>query len=621
MKRHKAYYRLVLGLAAWALSWCFIGSLGAVPTTVDPVQALKAALTVPVDPSSEDGLRFRKASLEEQAKALSVADLRRALMLQEWRDEDPEEKLARIDREVRDQLIKRLDGIVQQSLASSNQATQLAGIDQVAEMGINLRGAGPRVPLARHFGPTLVKLMQGSDARVAEAAALALGKISPDPELAGKALATMLKSKNASMRRAAAQSMESMLQILVSRTKTSVTSAVSTGVVIPHAEIVAAARAIVPAAVKGVNDSDRLVQTNCLNAIRLAAAMFSDLVVIPTRQEFPPAGRKPSAAEVEQMKAFRNEVKREREMLVPLAEELNKQVPLLAGMLSNNSPAIRVQVARTLKEIGYARQRLERKAATVPQAPMAKADAGTTNADLVHLAQLAGHTPVEEGVEAADSPNDKIWDDPLLSGLKGAMPQLVGRLSDPNLEVRLASVETLETLGTNAGAAVKPVAGKALEDENRFVRWAAARFLAKVGPPYTTTPVAGLARRMSDTDLDVRIASAHTLGDYGAVGAASVPALAMAAGVGDAEVREAAIKALQSIGRDQAKLVGPAVPALAEALQFSDARVRRAAAEALGQLGPVARSAAGALQKVANDSNAEVRGAVADALLSVMAEK
>lgn len=621
MKRHTAHHWLFhgvcLGLGFWALSGCFVGVAAGAPYTVDPVQGLKQTLKVAPDPSNEEALKFRKTALEEQTRTLSVSDLRRALMLQEWRDEDPEPKLARIDQEVRDQLVKRLAGVLEKALASSNQATQLAGIDQVAELGINVRGAGPRAPLAKGFGPTLVKLMKGSDRRVAEAAARALGKISPSPELAGKALADMLKSSDVGLRRAAAQSLESLLQVLVSYTKSSVT----TGVEIARPDIVATAKAVVPAASKGMGDADRQVQTSSLNAIRLAAAMFSDLVIIPTRQDFPPAGRKATAGEADLIKRYRKEVKDERVLLVPLAQELDHVVARLASLLNNANPAVRLQTARTLKEIGYARVRMERKAATVPPMPMEKADASNTNQELVHLAQLAGHTPVEEGVEAADSPGDKVWDDPLLGGLKSVMPQLVARLKDPDLAVRLAALETLETLGTNASSVVPQVTQQSLRDDNRFVRWAAARFLSKVGPPFTSKPVAGLASLMSDSDLDVRMASARTLADYGSIASAAVPALTAAASSGDAEVREAAIHALQGIGRDEAKLVGPAVPALADALQNPDARVRRAAAEALGQLGPVARSAAPALQKTVNDTNAEVRGAVADALLAVMAEK
>ena len=57
---------------------------------------------------------------------------------------------------------------------------------------------------------------------------------------------------------------------------------------------------------------------------------------------------------------------------------------------------------------------------------------------------------------------------------------------------------------------------------------------------------------------------------------------------------------------------------LAAALSDPDPRVRQIAAEALGRFGSLAASAEPALSKALDDSNADVRKAASDALLSIL---
>ena len=126
--------------------------------------------------------------------------------------------------------------------------------------------------------------------------------------------------------------------------------------------------------------------------------------------------------------------------------------------------------------------------------------------------------------------------------------------------------------------------------------------------------VPALAKLLSDPDLDVRMATATTLGHYGPAAKAAVPALIVDVSRGDAEVRVAAI-GLEAMGKEAL----PAVKFLSDSLNNSDKRVRQASAEVLGKLGEGAAQAEAPLRRVLNDEDPEVRKAASDALLSILA--
>ncbi len=82
---------------------------------------------------------------------------------------------------------------------------------------------------------------------------------------------------------------------------------------------------------------------------------------------------------------------------------------------------------------------------------------------------------------------------------------------------------------------------------------------------------------------------------------------------GDERSRRAAAEEIKALG-------AAAVPALALALRDPDDGLRKAAAEALGRMGPEARSAVPALTEALRDGNDLVRGNAAFALGQVGAE-
>src|SRR5438067_6963645 len=89
-------YRFELRSALLALMFtlCGIGSAFAQPAVGDPVEQIRGILRAPVS-----DLANRERVLQQQVQALDgFGDLARALVLREWRDEDLDQRLSRVDR-------------------------------------------------------------------------------------------------------------------------------------------------------------------------------------------------------------------------------------------------------------------------------------------------------------------------------------------------------------------------------------------------------------------------------------------------------------------------------------------------------------------------------------------
>lgn len=568
---------LALFAAIWALETASAQRLPA-----DPVEELKQALKVPVrDPLNKEEQDFRRANLEKHAKSLkTLSDLRRALSLQEWRDEDRDASIREIDRSVREGIAQRLAKGLRNILENSpDQDLRLAAIGMIGEMGASVRGVGTRSGYAREFGPDLARIVVGGNPVLSAAAARALGKINPEPGPAAKSLGSRFSVNIVAERRAAAEGLVFIMKGVSLLAKGRST----TGVDATREDVVQAGAAVVPAAGLGIDDPDADVRRTCLEAIQLSGIALADLIADPrSRQEFPPEGRKLSEEDRKEIEAYRGQVMEERDLVMPLANALAEQAAAVGTNVKDSHPVVRIMAAHALEEMGNAQQRLWRRATSVPRIGDEKEPDG--------LAQ-----------------------DPFRKGLSQTVPTLAAQLSDPNPRVRLAVVDALELMSAEVGPAV-PALVRALSDRVPFVRWAAARAIGKVAPVDVAEAVPALTRLLCDPDLDVRIlGGAATLDRFGPTAAAAVPTLTKSVNSGDPDNRIAVIRTLVAIG-EAAK---PAIPALAQALSHDDVRVRRAAAEALIRFGAAAQPAEAALRRALNDSDPDVRRAAADALLNL----
>jgi hypothetical protein len=540
----------------------------------DPVEELRLTLRsrLPEGPQGQDILTRRIDALR------TLSDLRRALLLDAWRDDEPDVKIANMHKTARAEVAKRFGQIVRGVLQSGDPTSRRAVADMIADIGVTAKGIDSKAGLMRDFAPDMAAALKQPDPAVRQAAARALGLINPDPAVAVPALEGLLSNGSTADRLAAAEALGNLVRVaLVNNTTRSRTT---TGVEVSNPEVVAVSAAVVPAAARPLDDPNVAVRRLCADALDQAAASMGRLIQDPRPSEEYATGLEDPVKEVQS----------ERAMLVPLMNALKDQGAVLARAVADRDPETRLLARRTLEEMGYARYRLRRRLNSV-QRPAAEAPKVGAKEKLPELGE----------------------DDALLDGLRVARPALAAGIADPDVRAQLAALDALETLGGEAAPAA-PALIRALGDRDRFVRWAAARVLTRAGAVEPDAAVPALVRLVNDSDLDLRRAATSALSAYGPVARAAVPALVRALGATDAEMRVAVIKALEGIGTDAA----PAIPGLANALSDPDARVRQIAAEALTKFGPAASAAVPQLRRALDDESPEVRRAASDALLSII---
>jgi HEAT repeat protein len=507
------------------------------PPPRDPVALLRQALRAPV------GSAARDAQLRAAAdRLLSLDEQRRALLLDGWRDRDPDEHVAAADARYRQAIVERFEAGARAALRQDDLDGRVAALKMIGGFDVMCRGVG-EAPLLRDFTGDLAELTRSGPTALRELAARLLGRISPEPAAAATALAELLKDPNPVLRSVAGQALGDVVTTAASLDPTQTQR---TG---GHAEVVRAAAAVVPVAAAGLGDTSASVRCRCAEALARAAGVLGAVVAAPV-----------AADEVEDWETYQRAVAEEREALRPLVVALREQCGTLARGAGDGDARVRVLARHALEDVAGARVRLLRRASSAVAAP-------------------EGHGDGAAGAGSAAF----LLEDPLLAGLRVALPALASGLEDPDVEVRRATVDVLEGLGRHAVPAV-PALIAALSDRDRFVRWAAARALGKVRPANAEAVVAALARLLSDGDGDLRLAATAALCAYGPAARSALPALAETARSGEAEVRLAVVRVLEGIGGEDPTTLAILSGALADA----DGRVRQEAAQALEKLRPSA---------------------------------
>jgi HEAT repeat protein len=612
---------LVVAVALGSVNWAWADRF-----PPDPVEALRQALRQDKDGGkTKAGEDFRKENLDKQIAALrSPGDMSQALLLSEWQDTSLDPTVGRVDQRARELLANRFKDEIRRLLTKGDAPARLAAAGLVGDTAALARAhsvqAAALEAALSDLGMDLVKLTKDPNVRVREQAVRSLGKIQADPTKVVPALENLLTDQPLTIRRAVAEALSNLVRILQQAAKRP-PSLGPIGSGIQPEERIRLSRAVVPGAGRGLADRDPEVRRLCADTLWQAALVLSDLIADPGYREAPPEGRVLTEEEKKNIDSYRDLVVSERQRLMPLSAALGDQASALANAASDPEVAVRVLALHALEEIGNARLRLLRRAASVPVYKPLKEGENKNEENKKEDVEGAGLNPNEKIRYALAQDVDNLppfrlpeGQDPLLSGLRKTLRAQAKALADPKPQVRLAAVDALEMLGDEA-VTVAPHLAWALTDPDRFVRWSAARTLGRMTPSRVKddTVVPNLTRMLADPDLDLRLIAAESLEHYGPAAKAAVPELSRATVTGDAEIRRAAIRALVGIGTDAES----AVPNIGAALQHPDVRVRRTAAEALSRFGPLAKSAEESLQKALGDPDAEVRRLAEDALLKI----
>ena len=465
----------------------------------------------------------------------NLDDLRRALLLPQWRDRDPDETVCGIDARHRTVVVEYFQRELRTALRQPDLDGRLSALKIVASLDLRLLGTGDS-PLARDFAGDLIEMIRTGPVAHRELAARTLGQVNPEPTAAAAALA-----------RSACADAEPRLRIAAAEALGALTTtALALGPPGVHdnhsrAEAVAAACAALPLAVGGLSDAGGDVRLRCINVLAEAVEAMTDLIADPLEGD-----------DIDDWAAYQGEVDEERESLRPLITALKDQTEALIRAAGDADVRVRIASRHTWEHMAAARLRL-----------MARASSA--------VAPPAGQGDATAGTRAARF----LLEDPLLPGLRQALPALATGVQDADAEARRAAIHVLETMGRQAAPAA-PALIDALADRDRFVRWSAARALGKIRPPQAETVVAALACSLNDSDCDVRVTAAGALAAYGPSARTALPDLIAAAQSREPELRLAAVRALERIGSDDAT----ALAVLNAALSDGDARVRHTAEEA-----------------------------------------
>ena len=522
-------------------------------TTVDPVEKLRLTLNTTVDNLSERDERTKACLGELQ----SLSELRKAVVLREWRHRVTDGKLAAIDQANRNTLAERFRSKTHEVLSGHTPGPTLAVLEILGETAVSLRALGEPAAFVGPLTADVALLVDDRDPAICAAAVLCT--VDPDVSIALPLLTGLAKSPDPARRLEAASALGQMVQM---KTQPWTAKEFNPATLSGHRATAESVAKLLPLASAGALDPNRDVRRRSLMTLALAATLFNRLTEA-TRAE---------ALDL-------NEVR-------PLALVLQDSMKGIAQGLLDAEADTKGLALKVLEEAALGRRHWLQQAmvTTLPDDPLASGLAAAlpglattlTNADVTLRRTTLDVLEIYGALAAA------------------AVPAVTLALKDPDDFVRWSAVRTLGAIGP-AGRPAIPALTKLLQDPDLDVRLAARVYNgADPGDPGTaeeSEPAdAHLAiadteahRAISNDEVDMRLAVMHTLALMGA----------------DARL---------------------AVPALAMAVRDPNPRVRLAAVRTLGAIGPAARSVAATLRLALKDDDAEVRLAAADALLSLERE-
>src|SRR5262249_53612841 len=125
----------------------------------DPVEDLRLALRSGLreGPQAEQLLTKRIHALR------TLGDLRPARVLDAWRDDDPEMKIAAMHKAARAEVAKRFGQMVRTILQSGDPTSRRAVADMIADIGVTAKGIDSKAGLMRDFAPDMAAALKQPD--------------------------------------------------------------------------------------------------------------------------------------------------------------------------------------------------------------------------------------------------------------------------------------------------------------------------------------------------------------------------------------------------------------------------------------------------------------------------
>jgi HEAT repeat protein len=188
---------------------------------------------------------------------------------------------------------------------------------------------------------------------------------------------------------------------------------------------------------------------------------------------------------------------------------------------------------------------------------------------------------------------------------------IIRRLQNPDVKIRRAAANELMKAPSSSEDVIKALGHIVETDTDDQVKYLSLEALGRIGPS-AKGAIPAVIIALGSKNKEIRQSAAWSIGKMGHEGGAAASALIGILADPDKDVRRTAAWALAITGAEPKV----ATPALVEALADSDIAARQTAARALGLRGIDLNVAIGPLIKSLNDSNPEVRKLSAIALAS-----
>src|SRR5262249_27117084 len=273
---------------------------------------------------------------------------------------------------------------------------------------------------------------------------------------------------------------------------------------------------------------------------------------------------------------------------------------VLIAMLDDPAPAVRVAAISSLGKVNATSQTPDSSAEDAIVKVLQRDEVPAVIGAALDVVPSLNRSSVTDSLLAARGKDGKLPPNVArgLSAVGVTTESQVSRLSDPDPESRIMSIQRLARLGDPA--ALKPLTELLSSDKDLRVRVKAAEALAELGDKRAVEPLMSAAAADSPDLRSAAVGALGKLGDH-----TSVDALFTAAHDDNAGVRSAAVSSLS--------LMGISVDRVAADLSNPNWQARSAALTTLERLGD--RSATSAVVRVlAADEDPRVRGEAARAL-------
>jgi hexokinase len=267
------------------------------------------------------------------------------------------------------------------------------------------------------------------------------------------------------------------------------------------------------------------------------------------------------------------------------------------GKIGSATPEVILALVKALEDSSlYVRDSAEE--------ALEKLDSLTTELKIKrYIADLRENNGAEALLESAEEALVKIGEP--------AASALIIALGDPDSDVRKSAMKILEKLNfLTTELKIKRYISDLRDRDDKGARWPAEKALVKIGEPV----VPALVIALGDSDSDVRDSAMEILEKLNFLTTElKIKRYIADLGAGNFDVNKRAMEALVKIGE-------PAVPALAGILKNTDSHVRSTREEiirALGNIGPKAKDAIPALREALMGADINVSRAVENAMRKI----